>query len=91
LLTWQRGGAKETGATHIGVLSVDTGNKVGETVLFLVFVRDMEGVRLKIAMVDLEASFVGNPVAIPEGRGTRKVIAGHIMESTEAERLERKE
>lgn len=88
MLTWQAGGAKGMWHTHVGILSVDASNEVGETMLLLVFVRDEEGLRVEIAMVYLEASFVGNPVAISEGRGTRKVISGHIMESAEAERLE---
>jgi hypothetical protein len=77
---------KRGAQTHVGILCVNTGNEVGKAVLLLVFVRDEESVRVEITMVYLEASFVGNPVAIPEGRGTRKVVAGHIMESTEAEK-----
>lgn len=46
--------------THIRVLSIDAGNKIGETMSFLVFVWDKESVRVKIAMVYLEASLVGN-------------------------------
>jgi hypothetical protein len=88
LLTWHSSRAKGKWEAHIGILSIDTGNEIGKTVFLLVLVRDEEGVRVEIAMVDLETSFVGNPVAIPEGRGTRKVIAGHIMESAEAEGLE---
>ncbi len=67
--------------THISVLSVDASNKIGETMPFLIFVWNEKSVRVEIAMVYLETSLVGNPVAISEGRGTRKVIAGHIMES----------
>jgi len=59
--------------------------------LFFILVGNKNGLSLKIAMVDLKASFVGNPVAIPEGRSTRKVIAGHIMESAKAERLRENE
>lgn len=81
----ERGG-KRGAQTHIGILSVDASDEVGKAMLLLVFIRDEEGVRVEITMVDLEASFVGNPVAISEGRGTRKVVAGHIMESSKAEK-----
>jgi hypothetical protein len=36
-------------------------------------------------MVYLKASFIRDPVAIPEGRSTREMIAGHIMDFKEAE------
>lgn len=78
-------------STHVGILSVDTGDKVRKTMFLLVFIGNEKSLRVEIAMMDLEASFVGNPVAIPESRSTRKVIAGHIMESAKAERLGRKE
>ena len=63
----ERGG-KRGAQTHIGILSVDASDEVGKAMLLLVFIRDEEGVRVEITMVDLEASFVGNPVAISEGR-----------------------
>jgi len=85
------GQSKGTSWTHIGVFGIDTSNEVSKTMFFLILVRDKNGLSLKIAMMDLEASFVGNPVSISEGRSTRKVIAGHIMESTEAERLRENE
>jgi len=59
--------------------------------LFFILVGNKNGLSLEIAMMDLKASFVGNPVTIPEGRSTRKVISGHIMESAEAERLRENE
>jgi len=68
------------GGTHIGVLSVHTGDQVGEAMLLLVFVWDKDGIRIERALMDLEACFVCNPVAIPESRRGRSVISGHIMD-----------
>lgn len=45
-----------------------------------IFIGDEQWIGVDVAMVDLETSLVGNPVAIPEGGGARMVIAGHIME-----------
>jgi hypothetical protein len=46
------------------------------------FVQGEKGICLEIALVELEASLVGNPDAIPEGRGAGVEITGHVMEQT---------
>jgi hypothetical protein len=66
--------------THIGILSVDAGDEICEAMFLFVLVWDKEVFALDIATDDLEACFVGNPVAIPEVRGARNVRAGHVME-----------
>ena len=76
-------GALRGMATHVCVLCVDTSDKIGEAILLLVFVWDEKRVDVEISMVYLKAGFVGDPVAIPEGRSTREMIAGHIMDFTE--------
>jgi hypothetical protein len=58
-------------------------------VFLLVFIWHKKGISIEVAMMYLEACFVGNPVAIPEGRGTRKMVAGRVMESAVAERLDK--
>ena len=68
---------------HIGVFSVDTGDKIGETMLLLFFVWDEDGVRLERALMDLETGLVGNPVAVSERRGRRMMISGHVMGNSE--------
>jgi len=50
-----------------------------------IFVWDEEGVSLEIALMDLEAGLVGNPDAIPDSRGTRMEISGHVMEHAQEE------
>ena len=67
--------------THIGVLSVDAGDEICEAMFLFVFVWDKEVFALDIATDDLEACFVGNPVAISEGRGWKLACAWHIMNS----------
>jgi hypothetical protein len=66
--------------THIGVLSVHTGDKICETVLLLVLVWDKNGIGVEGALVDLKACFVCNPVAVSEGRCSRMLGSGHIMD-----------
>ena len=83
-------GALGVRRTHIGVLCVDTSDEIGEAILLLVFVWDEKRVDVEISMVYLKASLVGDPVAIPEGRSTREMIAGHIMDFTEVATRENK-
>lgn len=66
--------------TYIGVLCVDSSDQICEAMFFFILVRNKEGISVEVAMVDLEASLVGNPNAISEGGGARMMIAGHIME-----------
>jgi hypothetical protein len=66
--------------TYIGVLSVNTGDQICETVLLFVFVRNKNSISVERALVDLEACFVCNPVAISERGCSRRVISGHIMD-----------
>lgn len=65
---------------HIGVLSVHAGNKICETVLLLVLVWNKDGIGVERALVDLEACFVCNPVAVSESRSSRMLGSGHIMD-----------
>lgn len=69
------------GHAHIGVLSIDAGNQIGKTMFLLILIRDEQGITLNVAKEDFESAFVCNPVAISEGRGARRMVAGHIMEN----------
>ena len=65
---------------YIGVLGVNSSDQIGETMLLFVFVGDEDGVGIESTLVDLKACFVGNPVAVSEGRCSRMVVSGHIMD-----------
>lgn len=65
--------------THIRILQVDARDTLHESVLLLILIRDNR-ICIDVPVVDFEATFVGNPVAIPEGGGRRMVRAGHVME-----------
>jgi len=66
--------------TYIGVLSVNAGDQICETVPLFVFIWDKDSISVERALVDLEACFVCNPVAISERGCSRMVISGHIMD-----------
>jgi hypothetical protein len=53
-----------------------------------IFVWDEKCVSFEVALMDLETGLVGNPDAIPECRGARMKISGHVM-STQRARRER--
>ena len=72
--------AQRRDRTHIGVLSIDTSNKIGEAMSLFVFVWDDGGVCVERALVDLEACLVCNPIAVSERRSGRGMISGHIMD-----------
>jgi hypothetical protein len=74
---------------HIGILCVHSSHQISEMMFLLIFIRDEKGIGLKVTLVDLEPGLVGNPDAIPESRGARMEISGHIM-STGRTRVERK-
>jgi hypothetical protein len=82
LLTWHVPRREEASGTHVGILSINASNKISETVFLFIFVWDKDGIGVERALMDLEACFVCNPVAISEGRRGRSVISGHIMDDS---------
>jgi hypothetical protein len=66
-----------TKATYVGVLSVDTSGRYNPRLLLILF--ETERIGFNIAVDDLKACLVGNPVPIAER--ARIVIAGHIIEN----------
>lgn len=67
----------------IGVLCVDSSDKIREMMLLFVFIWYEKRICVGVTMVDFETSFVGNPDAIPEARCTRVEVAGHDMDQAE--------
>ena len=62
--------------THIGILGVHT--CCGDHPSLLLILLQHKGVGVDVAMDDLEACLIGDPVAVSQG--TRIVVSGHIME-----------
>ena len=68
-------GGKET---YIGIFSVDTGRRDDPGLLLVLIER--KGVSLDRPLDDTESGLVGDTIAVAERRGSRGVVAGHIME-----------
>jgi hypothetical protein len=71
---------KDDEGAYIGVLSVDSSDEIGEAMLLFIFVGYEDSISVERALVDLKACFVCNPVAVSEGRCSRMVVSGHIMD-----------
>ncbi len=76
---------KRRRGAYIGVLRVNSSDQIGETMLLFIFVGDEDSVGIESTLVDLKACFVGNPVAVSEGRSSRVVVSGHIMDGWKRE------
>jgi hypothetical protein len=63
---------------HIGILCINTSSGYDPGLLLVLVER--QGVRIEVAMKDMESSFVCDTITVAKGRGAGVVCTGHIME-----------
>jgi len=66
---------------HIGILCINTSSRHNPSLLLVLI--ESQRVGIEATLNDVEASLVGNTVAVAKGRGTGVVCAGHIMDRVE--------
>jgi hypothetical protein len=63
---------------HIGIFCINTSGGYDPGLLLVLIER--QGVRIEVAMDDVESSFVCNTITVAKGGGAGVVCTGHIME-----------